>query len=105
MDYLRGRAPLRRVCLLVDARHGPKPADEEVMARLDAAAVVYQIVLTKADKTKQAALAACVAATAATIAKRPAAHPEIAVTSAVKGTGIAALRAALAALAAPPDMG
>ena len=105
MDYLRGRATLRRACLLVDARHGLKPADEDVMALLDAAAVVYQIVLTKADKVKPAALAACVAATAAAIAKRPAAHPEVAVTSAVKGTGIAALRAALAALAAPPDMG
>jgi len=104
MDYLRGRVTLRRVCLLIDARHGPKPSDADVMARLDEAAVVYQVVLTKADKCKKEALDACIAATAAAIAKRPAAHPEIAVTSAVKGTGIAELRAALAALAAPSDM-
>jgi GTP-binding protein len=104
MDYLRGRATLRRVCLLIDARHGLKPSDDDVMARLDEAAVVYQIVLTKADKCKPPALADCVAATAAAIAKRPAAHPDIAVTSAVKGTGIAELRAALATLAGPSDM-
>ncbi len=101
MDYLRGRVSLRRICLLIDARHGPKPPDKEVMAQLDAAAVVYQVVLTKADKTRPAALAECLAATAGVIAKRPAAHPDIIVTSAVKGTGIADLRAALAALAAP----
>ncbi len=104
MDYLRGRPSLRRVCLLIDARHGVKPADEEVMARLDAAAVVYQVVLTKADKTKPAALTEQHSAIEARLAKRPAAHPEILITSAIEKTGIPELRAVLAVLAAPSDM-
>jgi GTP-binding protein len=99
--YLKGRAGLQRVCLLIDARHGLKAADLEIMAMLDGAAVSYQAVLTKADKTKPGALAETVTATAARLARHPAAHPEILITSALAGTGIAELRAAIAMLAAP----
>jgi GTP-binding protein len=97
--YLRGRANLRRVCLLIDARHGIKASDEAVMTLLDEAAVSYQVVLTKADKASADALAGTRAATAGRLAKRPAAHPEVLVTSARSGNGIDELRAALAALA------
>ena len=102
--YLKGRGALRRTMLLIDARHGPMGSDREVMEMLDAAAVVYQVVLTKADKAKADALETVARETAGTLARRAAAHPEIAVTSAQTGAGIAELRAALAALAAPPDM-
>ena len=98
-DYLRGRATLRRVCLLIDARHGLKANDEEIMAMLDEAAVSYQIVLTKSDKLHDSQLAACVAATSKKAAKHPACHPDIVATSAEKGRGIAELRAALAMFA------
>ena len=98
-DYLRGRAALKRVVLLIDARHGLKPHDKEVMDALDTAAVNYQIVLTKADKLKPSEAEAVAAATRAAIAKRPAAYPEIIVTSAEKGAGIEQLRAEIAALA------
>ncbi|MCW5725753.1 MAG: ribosome biogenesis GTP-binding protein YihA/YsxC [Maricaulaceae bacterium] len=97
-DYLRGRANLKRVYLLVDARHGIKPLDEDVMAALDSAAVSYQIVLTKADKLKTGELDQRLAETAETVRKRPAAHPEVLVTSSEKNTGLEALRAAIAAL-------
>ena len=97
--FLRGRVTLRRVMLLIDARHGLKPPDREIMAMLDEAAVVYQITLTKADKTKPAGLEATVTAIAAELARHPAAHPEIAVTSAQDGIGIADARASIAALA------
>ena len=97
-DFLKGRVTLRRVMLLIDARHGLKPPDLEIMAMLDDAAVVYQITLTKADKTKPAELKATVAKIAAALARRPAAHPVIAVTSARDGIGIATLRASIAAL-------
>lgn len=98
-DYLRGRAALRRVVLLIDARHGLKPHDKEVMDALDTAAVNYQLVLTKADKLKPTEVEAIAATTRAAIAKRPAAHPEIIVTSAETGDGIEQLRAEIAALA------
>ncbi len=100
--YLKGRAALKRVCLLIDARHGLKAGDREVMAELDTAAVSYQAVFTKADKTKHGPLAATLEATRAELAGHVAAHPEIMVTSAETGAGIAELRAALATLAAPP---
>ncbi len=102
-DYLKGRAQLRRVLLLIDARHGLKANDREVMEELDSVAVVYQVVLTKADKVKPDALEALLARTRAELAGHVAAFPEVAVTSAVKDRGIAELRAALAelALAAP----
>lgn len=99
-DYLRGRPSLRRVLVLVDSRHGMKDTDREVMELLDKAAVNYQLVLTKADKIKQGDLDKVLRQTAAAIARRPAAHPEIMVTSAREGLGVADLRAALASLAA-----
>ncbi|MDN2566285.1 ribosome biogenesis GTP-binding protein YihA/YsxC [Aquibium sp. A9E412] len=95
-DYLRGRVTLKRVYLLVDARHGVKKNDEEVMELLDKAAVSYQVVLTKTDKIKAPAVARLVEETARRIARRPAAYPVVIATSAEKGTGIEALRAAIA---------
>jgi GTP-binding protein len=96
--FLLGRANLARVYLLVDARHGLKPVDAEVLETLDKAAVNYQVVLTKADAAKHAELAALVAATKTALAKHPAAHPEVLVTSARSGAGIPELRAAMAQL-------
>ncbi len=98
-EFLRGRVGLRRVCLLIDSRHGLKDIDSEVMDLLDTAAVNYQIALTKADKEKPTELDAIVSAIAEAIRRRPAAHPEIAVTSAESGAGIPELRASLARLA------
>lgn len=98
-DYLRGRAPLKRVILLIDARHGVKPHDKDVMDALDKAAVAYQVVLTKADKLKASEVAEITEATRALIAKRPAAHPELRTTSSETGLGIDLLRADIAALA------
>lgn len=103
--YLKGRPQLRRVLLLIDSRHGLKEVDRAVMRELDRAAVSYQLVLTKSDKVKAGELAAVQQATAAELARHVAAHPEIAVTSAEKGEGIEALRAALADLAAPAALG
>jgi GTP-binding protein len=97
--YLKGRPQLRRVCLLIDARHGLKASDQEVMAELDAAAVSYQIVLTKADKVKPGPLKRMVATTEAAVARHPAAHPLCLPTSSESGAGLPELRAALAALA------
>ncbi len=99
-DYLRGRAALKRVLLLIDARHGVKPVDAEIMGLLDKAAVSYQLVLTKADKIKPTALAATTAAVAAIAAKHPAAYPAILATSAETGGGIPDLRAAVVAAVA-----
>jgi len=99
--YLRGRPSLRRVCLLIDARHGAMAVDRGFMERLDAAAVSYQVVLTKCDKVKPTQLEERIAALAAELAEHVAAHPDLIVTSAHAGTGIPDLRAALAALAAP----
>jgi GTP-binding protein len=103
--YLRGRPALRRVCLLIDARHGAKDSDREIMAELDQAAVSYQAVLTKADKVKPAAFAAVLDALRRELAHHPAAHPDCPPTSARSGLGIPELRAALAALAAPAQRG
>ena len=97
-DYLRGRPALRRVFILVDARHGIKPQDEMAMDLLDETAVNYQIVLTKADKMRQDALARLIGRTAAALQRRAAAHPEIHVTSARKKQGLEELRAAIAGL-------
>jgi GTP-binding protein len=102
--YLRSRAALCRVCLLIDARHGLKDLDREVLATLDRAAVSYQIVLTKTDKLTAEALTGTVGRVAAEIGHHTAAHPEIHLTSALKQQGIAALRAALAALAPAPAL-
>ena len=98
--YLTGRPNLRRVYLLVDGRHGPKANDLSLMNELDKAAVSYQIVLTKGDKPGTAELDKVIAATEKAIAKRPAAHPVLIVTSSEKGTGIAELRAEIAAFLA-----
>jgi len=98
-DYLRGRPNLKRVCLLIDARHGLKPSDEEVMTGLDKAAVSYQAVLTKADKVKPAELPALLERTEAILRKHPAAYPALIATSVVSGAGVAELRAALAEFA------
>jgi GTP-binding protein len=92
-DYLRGRVTLKRVYLLIDARHGLKKVDDEALDALDLAAVSYQIVLTKADKLKKGEGEKMVAATLKAIAKRPAAYPAVALTSAEKGEGLPELRA------------
>src|SRR5260370_23507860 len=101
--YLRGPASLRRACLLIDARHGIKEVDRPLLRMLDEAAVSCQIVLTKADKVKPAELEGRLAAIAAELATHVAAHPVIHVTSPHDGWGIAELRGALAALAAPAE--
>jgi GTP-binding protein len=98
--YLRGRASLRRVCLLIDSRHGIKEPDRPVMHLCDAAGLSYQVVLTKIDKLAPAARAAIADTVAAELAPHSAAHPEIHLTSAEKGLGIAALRATIAGFAA-----
>ncbi|HYD69628.1 GTP-binding protein, partial [Azospirillum sp.] len=90
---------LRRALVLIDGRHGIKPNDVEIMKMLDQTAVPYQIVLTKADKVKAAELEAVRTRTAAALKKHPAAYPEVHVTSAEKGVGIAELRASLAKFA------
>jgi len=95
--YLRGRAVLKRTLVLVDARHGPKQVDLDMMKMLDEAAVGYRLVLTKADKIKASELAEVVAATEAEARKHPAAFPVVHVTSAEKGMGIEELRAAVLA--------
>jgi GTP-binding protein len=97
--YLAGRANLARVYVLIDARHGLKDADETVFKTLDVAAVSYQIVLTKADQVKEAELEKRIAGIAAALAKRPAAFPEILVTSSHEGSGMPELRAAIARVA------
>ena len=96
--YLRLRANLRRVCLLIDARHGPKETDFEVMSLLDEAAVSYLIVLTKIDKLEGLDLGAQMKGVAANIAKRPAAHPTVLATSARDSVGIDNLRVSLTEL-------
>src|SRR5215471_18234768 len=98
--FLRGRANLARVYVLVDARHGLKSGDDEVFAKFDESAVSYQIVLTKTDEVKSAELPERVAAIKAALAKHPAAHPDILETSSQSGAGIAELRASVARLLA-----
>ncbi|WP_421854365.1 ribosome biogenesis GTP-binding protein YihA/YsxC [Oricola sp.] len=94
-DYLRGRVTLKRVYLLIDSRHGIKKNDEEVMDLLDKAAVSYQIVLTKTDKIKDAAVPRVLAETVEKVRRRAAAYPEVLTTSSEKYLGIAELRAAM----------
>lgn len=100
--YLRGRVALRRACVLVDARHGLKDPDLRIMGQLDQAAVPYRLVLTKADKVKPSALETTRQAVTGALVKRPAAMPDVIVTSAETGLGIDQLRADLASLALPP---
>jgi GTP-binding protein len=99
-EYLAGRANLARVYVLIDARHGLKPTDDEIFKTLDSAAVSYQIVLTKADKAGKAELAQRIADTQARLAKRAAAYPEVLATSSRTGEGMPELRAAIARLIA-----
>lgn len=95
-SYLTGRPNLRRVYVLVDGRHGPKANDLTVMNELDKSAVSYQVVLTKGDKLLARDLGKIIAATKSAIAKRPAAHPELIVTSSETKFGIDTLRAEIA---------
>ncbi|KAA9388852.1 ribosome biogenesis GTP-binding protein YihA/YsxC [Neorhizobium galegae] len=95
-DYLRGRATLKRVYVLIDSRHGIKKNDEEVLDLLDKAAVSYQIVLTKTDKIKEPAVVKLLAETQEKIRKHPAAFPFVLSTSSEKGKGIEELRQAIA---------
>lgn len=94
-DYLRGRAVLKRVLVLVDSRHGLKDVDRELMDMLDKAAVSYRLVLTKSDKVKATELTAVRDATTTEARKHPAAHPDVIATSSEKGGGIPELRAAV----------
>ncbi|WP_066557519.1 ribosome biogenesis GTP-binding protein YihA/YsxC [Croceicoccus bisphenolivorans] len=91
-DFLRGRQVLKRCLLLIDARHGIKPVDAEIMEMMDMAGVSYRVVLTKADKVKASELAATLAKTEAAARKHAGAYPEISVTSSEKGMGIDELR-------------
>ncbi len=99
-DYLRGRATLARVYVLIDARHGLKTVDEAILDTLGKAAVSHEVVLTKCDQIGEAALAERVDAVKAAMKKRPAAFPDLVATSARTGAGIAELRAAVARLLA-----
>ena len=94
-DYLRGRATLKRVYVLIDSRHGIKKNDDEVLSLLDKAAVSYQIVLTKTDKIKVPAVPKLIAETQEKIKKRPAAFPGVLSTSSEKGDGLDQLRGAI----------
>jgi GTP-binding protein len=94
-DYLRGRSVLKRAVVLIDSRHGVKDVDREIMDMLDAAAVGYRLVLTKADKIKASELEAVAAATLEEARKRPAAHPQLIRSSSEKGMGIAEVRTAV----------
>ncbi|HEX8303102.1 ribosome biogenesis GTP-binding protein YihA/YsxC [Sphingomonas sp.] len=94
-DFLRGRDVLKRALVLIDSRHGIKDVDREILDMLDTAAVSYRIVMTKADKIKASVLTEMKALTADEARKRPAAHPDIIVTSSEKGMGIPELRAAV----------
>ena len=97
--YLSGRATLRRAFVLIDARHGIKPVDAEILSLLDTSAVTFQVVLTKADKVKEKDREAVLAQVRAALAKHPAAFPEIVLTSSETGQGIDTLRAIIATLA------
>ncbi|MCA2378443.1 MAG: ribosome biogenesis GTP-binding protein YihA/YsxC [Agrobacterium sp.] len=92
-DYLRGRATLKRVYVLIDSRHGIKKNDEEVLSLLDKAAVSYQVVLTKTDKIKDVGVPRLIGETLEKIRKRPAAYPEVLATSSEKSFGLDSLRA------------
>ncbi|MFD1341060.1 ribosome biogenesis GTP-binding protein YihA/YsxC [Litorisediminicola beolgyonensis] len=96
--YLSGRATLRRAFVLIDARHGAKSVDEEILTLLDRSAVTFQCVLTKADKVKEKDRAKILAQVRAALSKHPAAYPELIVTSSEEGWGIDTLRAVIAGL-------
>ncbi len=100
-DYLRGRATLKRVFVLIDSRHGIKKNDTDVLALLDKAAVSYQLVLTKADKISALALPKLMDATQEAIRKRPAAHPVVLATSSEKGAGMSDVQDAIRSFVEP----
>lgn len=97
-QYLSGRPTLRRVFVLIDARHGAKAVDEEIMSLLDKSAVTFQVVMTKADKVPQKDLDKSIEITKAALQRHPAAFPEIVLTSSEKGDGIETLRAIIASI-------
>jgi GTP-binding protein len=97
-QYLSGRQTLRRAFVLIDARHGVKKVDDEIMSLLDSSAVTFQVVLTKADKVKEVERAKILEQVKEALSKHPAAYPEIVVTSSEKGWGIPTLRAIIATL-------
>lgn len=97
-QYLQGRQTLRRVFVLIDARHGAKAVDEEIMSLLDSSAVTFQVVMTKVDKLKGKDLTDSLNKTRAALNKHPAAFPELILTSSEKGDGIPTLRAIIAGI-------
>ncbi len=97
-QYLSGRQTLRRAFVLIDARHGVKKVDEEIMSLLDSSAVIFQAVLTKADKVKEKERFEVIEQVKSKLAAHPAAYPEMVVTSSEKGWGIETLRAIIATL-------
>ena len=97
-QYLSGRPSLRRAFVLIDARHGVKAVDEEIMGLLDRSAVTFQCVLTKADKVKAVERDKVLAQVRTALSKHPAAYPELVLTSSEKGDGIETLRAIIAGL-------
>ena len=97
-QYLSGRQTLRRAFVLIDARHGVKKVDEEIMSLLDSSAVIFQAVLTKADKVKEKERFKVIEQVKSKLAAHPAAYPELVVTSSEKGWGIETLRAIIATL-------
>ena len=96
--YLSGRQTLRRAFVLIDARHGIKKVDQDILTLLDKSAVTFQVVLTKTDKIKQAALPKLMQQVSEALSKHPAAFPEVVLTSSEKGDGIATLRSIIATL-------
>ena len=103
--YLKGRQPLRRVCLLIDGRHGLKASDRDAMTLMDRSAVSYQVVLTKMDKILTAERQPMIDKVAAELKGRPAAHPHIIASSAAEGWGLPEIRSALSDLAADASLG
>jgi GTP-binding protein len=97
-SYLSGRPNLRRAFVLIDARHGVKPVDNDIMTLLDSSALTFQVVLTKSDKIKAAERDKMLAQVRGALAKHPAAFPEIVLTSSAKGDGIDVLRAVIAGI-------
>lgn len=97
-QYLSGRQTLRRAFVLIDARHGVKPVDEDIMSLMDSSALTFQVVLTKTDKIKLSERDAVLEQVRGALVKHPAAYPEIVLTSSEKGEGIPTLRAIIATL-------
>ncbi len=97
-QYLSGRQSLRRAFVLIDSRHGVKAVDEKILLLLDSSAVTFQVVLTKADKIKEAERLKIIDQVSKALQSHPAAFPEILLTSSAKGWGLPTLRSAIATL-------